>query len=98
MQGCVCACVLGWAHLQGCQVEDGLAGVAARGQGVAPGGLEVGLPLGLHHILLHQHALHKQQGLGHVSSTARLLHCLKHVGVPRQPGLPLDNPTPMILR
>lgn len=78
-------------HLQRCQVEDSLAGVAALGQGVAPGGLEVVLPLGLHHVLLHQHALHKQQSLSHVTAAARLLHGLQHVGMPRQPCLPLHS-------
>ena len=80
---------LAGGHLQRCQVEDGLAGVAALGQGLAPGGLEVLLPLGLHHVLLHQHALHKQQSLGHVTPAACFLHCLQHVGMPRQPCLPL---------
>ena len=48
-------------------------------------------PVGLHHFLFTQHALHKQQGLGHVSCALGCCYSLQGMCMPGQPGLPLSQ-------
>jgi len=47
--------------------------------------------MGLHHVLLAQHAFHKQQCLGHVTSASGCSNDLQHMSMPRQPSLPLQE-------